>query len=335
MPKIISDLPEHVLQRVRQLVDDSRYTSIDSFVRVAVENQLALESDDAVASVQARPATTPSAPANDFGFPFDRAFQFLQPASFDDLNVPGVENERDLWLWGQVNRILPLKFALRMLARHQPPDCNAIEYSEFIRSLVQEARQFGELLERQDKRLNKERGEGLAAAFPTGEDPQKAADRFGNLFVGSPRADGKQSGALPLLKFVRLLQEGDSISIGLTRAGVGLAELQNPAMDVGDYSQPLNTKEVEYYLGHILREVPGEVQAIKLILSAILSGKIRREAINEAISNVYPRWTPAMVNTQRTGAMSRMYELGLFSKEKIGVTVRYTLTPRGQEFLGR
>ena len=234
-----------------------------------------------------------------------------------------------------MNRILPLKFAVRMLARHQPPDSNAIDYWEFAHTLAGEAREFGALLEHQDLSQEKERGEGLAVAFPTGKDAQKAAERYRNLFVGSYRSDGKQLGALPLLKLVTLRREGDSLSIGLTRAGVKFAELDNPSLESSDFNTPLGEKEVNFYLGHILQDVPGEVQAFKLILSALSSGKTRREEVNEAISNIYPKWTPPMVNTQRTGAMSRMFELGLFAKEKVGVTVRYTLTSMGMEFLGR
>jgi len=338
MPKIISDVPEYVLQRIYKLVDKARYANIDSFVRVAVENQLTLEDEDG----QLSPGTPNSGHVSlntknvkDFHFPLDRVFQVLEPASFDDLNVSAVENERDLWLWGQVNRILPLKFAVRILARHQPPDSNAIDYWQFIRELMPEAREMGALLELKDISLEKERGEGLAVAFPTGKDAHKAEERYRNLFIGSYRSDGKQLGALPFLKLVTLLREGDSLSIGLTKAGLKFAELDSPPIDTADFSRPLGDKEVDFYLTHILQNVSGEVQAYKLILSSMSSGKTRREEVNEVISTVYPKWTPAMVNTQRTGAMSRMYELGLFAKKKVGVTVLYTLAARGAEFLGR
>lgn len=336
MPKVISDVPELVLSRIYELVDKAQYSSVDSFVRISIENQLALEGGNSQPPLPgAGRLAASSGKLKSYSFPYDRTLQVLEPASFDDLNVADVENERDLWLWGQVNRILPLKFALRLLARYQLPDCNAINYTQFIRDLMPEAREMGAQLELQDRSLGKERGEGLSVAFPTGRDVQKAEERYRNLFIGSCRGDGKQLGALPMLKFVTLLREGDSISIGLTKAGLKFAELDNPPIDSANFDKSLGEKEINFFLAHILQNVPGEVQAYKLILSSMSSGKTRREEINETISSMYPSWTQPMVNTQRTGAMSRMFELGLFEKRKIGVTVLYTLAERGSEFLER
>lgn len=333
MPKIISDIPEYLITGVRDLVEQARYSSIESFVRVAVENQLSLEKAD---SKGATPDSTmtPSL-LQQCSFPKSKAVQVVQPASFEELNTSGAESERDLWLWGQVNRILPLKFCLRFIAQKIPADANVIEYWSLSKQLCKEAREVGGLLEQKDEQLAKQRGEGLSAAFPTGSDVDKASERFRNLFLGSLRSDGKPAGALPQLKLIALIKDGDAISVGLTRAGLQFAEIESPIFDKGEFDTALSEEEAAFYLGHVLANVPGEVQAFKIILSAISTGKVRREDLNAVIGNLYKKWTAPLVNTQRTGAMSRMFELGLISKVKSGVTVQYGLTARGEDFLAR
>lgn len=333
MPKIISDVPEYLVAGVQELVQQAKYSSIDSFVRLAIENQLALEK--AEPKREAPSVAMPYSPTPRYSLPKGKVVQVVQPPSFEDLNISGVESERDLWLWGQVNRILPLKFCLRVLAQNLPTDANVIEYWGLSKQLCLEAREIGTALGRKDRELAKSRGEGLAAAFPTGEDADKANERFRNLFLGALRSDGKPSGALPQLKFISLVKDGDAIGVGLTRSGLQFAELESPVLDRGDFSSALSDEEAAYYLGHILGAVPGEVQAFKIILSAISTGKTRREDLNAAIANLYKDWSEPLVNTQRTGAMSRMFELGLISKVKTGVAVNYGLTARGEEFLAR
>lgn len=333
MPKIISDVPEYLVVGIQQLVQEERYSSIDSFVRLAIENQLALEKVDSTRGKLSAPVPASASPR--YSFSTGKIVQVVQPPTFEDLNISGAESERDLWLWGQVNRVLPLKFCLRALVRSLPADANVIEYWNLSRHLCAEAREFGSMLGQKDRQLAKTRGEGLSAAFPTGSDVDKASERFRNLFLGALRSDGKPSGALPQLKFIALVKDGDAIGVGITRAGLQFAEIESPVLDRGDFASALSEEEATYYLGHILATVPGEVQAFKMILSAISTGKTRREDLNAAIANLYRKWSEPLVNTQRTGAMSRMFELGLISKVKSGVTVQYGMTARGEEFLAR
>ena len=59
------------------------------------------------------------------------------------------------------------------------------------------------------------------------------------------------------------------------------------------------------------------------------------ELLNEEIGNIVKDsdWSPGLVSTQRSGAISRMYELDLIDKERSGLEVRYILTERGNGFI--
>lgn len=333
MVRIISNVPEYALDTIRQLIEKGQYSSMDSFVRTAVENQIALELPEGVEPVSEGAAAVEVVnPAASLEFPTGKKISVVTPSSFDVLNLPLVDEESDFWIWGQVNRILPIKFILRFLAIHLPSDGNMIELSRFKELIRPAGRSIAERMMEVDRKFERVRGEGLAAAFPGGTDAEKAHSRFENLFIGFLRGDGKVSGAAPQLRFCALSRDVDHDYIGITKEGVEFAALANPVLDQQE-AKPLSKEEVDFYLAHISKHVPGELRAFKLILSAISTSTNIREGINDAIFSKYPNWSPAMINTQRTGAMSRMNELGLISKVKRGVSVRYSLSERGGQFL--
>ena len=65
----------------------------------------------------------------------------------------------------------------------------------------------------------------------------------------------------------------------------------------------------------------------------ISKGTNKREAINDALLKKYPELGAVIVNTQRAGLMSRMFELGLLGREKTGVHVKYKVTEKGKSLL--
>jgi len=136
------------------------------------------------------------------------------------------------------------------------------------------------------------------------------------------------------LKFGNAEVVGRALSVGLTEAGLEFARISNPVLDDSDLSSSLSEEEIEFYLEHIRARVPGEVYAFELILSLIAEGVNGREELNEQIKKRVPLdWTDAVVNTQRAGAMARMYELGLIEKSREGLRVEYGVSERGIRWL--
>ena len=86
---------------------------------------------------------------------------------------------------------------------------------------------------------------------------------------------------------------------------------------------------------HVKDNVPGEYEAFTTILEIIKNGINKREEINDALSSsIDPSygWGKDVINTQRAGVMSRLYELGLIGKVKKGIYVKYNITEKGNEF---
>ena len=331
--KIIADLPEKLISQVRDLIYRGRYSSISSFLLTATENQLALETtskDDSYTSQVISDKDNNTSNLRQFPHPTDDINVLKTPPQKD------YENIWDLWLWGQINRVLPIKFATRYLAIITSSKGELPELREFGERVSQSARNFGNQLIIQDKRLDIPRDKKLSTGFPTGDNSEKSQDRYMSQFVGYRKSDGEKTGALFDLKFANLLEtDNERIKIGLTSEGKSFSELNNPVIDNKNYSSSLSKQEIHYYLNHIKRNIPGEVSLLKLILTYISRGIVKRDDMNNTLKKFVEgsNWSEGLVSTQRSGAISRMYELGLIAKEKIGLEVRYQITSTGINFL--
>jgi hypothetical protein len=235
-----------------------------------------------------------------------------------------------------MNKLLPLKVAVRLLASQASESNGVVPFEAFRIEAAMKARAVGSRLRRNDARAKRRWDERLSSGFPIGEDEGSSLNRYAGQFVGHRRKrDGEVSGGLFDMRFGNIEVIGGESYLGLTGAGLDFARLANPVLDLSDFSCPLGEEEVDFYLQHIRARVPGEVFAFELILNLIVQGVDGREGLNRSIADAgHLDWPESVVNTQRAGAMARMYDLGLLDKARDGVAVKYHATPRGLEFLG-
>lgn len=333
--RIIIELPEYLIREVRKLIDEGRYSDISSFVVASVENQVTLEKSDIepgtllVEQVQGRTGKGRRSPIPDISTARSD-YSGVQPVGYPKWE--GRREER--WLWGQINKVLPIKFVVRLLANEVSGTGEWPSLDKFAKSAAAAARSFGLDLERIDEREDHAWGERLSTAFPTTGKVERTLSRFESQFVGYVRGDGQMSGALFELKFANVMKRDESVRIGLTPAGLEFAQLTNPVLDGRDYSRPLSGDEMDFYLDHVSRRVPWEASAFRLILNIIGGGITGREEVNREISKrLAVKWSVAQVNTERAGTMARMFQLGMLDRERHGIKVEYKVTERGKKWL--
>jgi len=95
-------------------------------------------------------------------------------------------------------------------------------------------------------------------------------------------------------------------------------------------------EEVAFYIDHISKNVIGEYCAIKWLLEKLFKGITDREKIHQELKKDYGaiwKTSDAVINTQRTGLISRVFELGLLAKERQGTEVKYVITEKGKLFI--
>jgi Arc/MetJ-type ribon-helix-helix transcriptional regulator len=334
--RIIVDLPEYLILQVRELVREGRYGDISSFLATSIENQLMLDKTDIesgtvlVQEPQSwRTSRRPSIPS-DMGYA--RAdYSRAQAIQVHDWRGRG---EGD-WLWGQVNKMLPIKFAVRLLANEITKSEHMPVLEEFADRAAATARVFGLSLKAVDEREGHRPGAKLSTGFPVSDKIDRAQQRFKSQFVGQLAGNGRKSGALPELNLGNIIERNGHAVIGLTRWGLEFAALPNPLLDEGQYQLSLSDQEIDFYLDHIRRRVPWEASAFALILSIVTDGIGDREQVNRAIRDrLAANWSRAETNTQRAGAMSRMFDLRLLSSARRGRRVEYRATERGEWWMG-
>jgi hypothetical protein len=319
-----------------------KYRSLQDFIGTAVRNQLYLESQEepqSIPEIQKRSVTDSQNPA----VSVTSAIQLMQLASAltnpSDVKTIAVSSlQRDQYLWGQYNRILPTKIVTRVMANLAKNNSTDTVLLEDLQEKASEiARNVGRDIERADERIGRKRGEIISAGFPIGKGPgaDKAKLRFKNQFVGY-LSGGKAEGASPTLKFIDFLgNTKNSTRVGITDFGLKFASLSNPVIDRQDYSTPFSSEEVTFLLDHIVSQLPEEAELIQLILSNVKKGIASPEGLNERVRSSHPEWKRSQPSTMRAGVVSRITELGLLDREKDGVKVTYRLTELGEKYLAR
>jgi hypothetical protein len=346
--KYLIDISQRQAQKIQKYLDEGQYMSISQFIITAIENQFNLEEDvlpiDLVGKDELQKAhhsvsnpvhLTTALEAYKIT-DMQNFYAAISPPKFDQivLSSQGLP-EKDVWIWGQVNKIFPVKIGLRILQKNLHKK-QSIELNEFLETAAGEAAQIGNIIREYETRNNKERNEKISAALPQLSD-EKSQSRYKFQFLAYQRKDGLLDGAMAILRFCNLEKKNGKTYIGLTEWGANFSNEINPVLDNGDLDNSLSTQEIEYYLNHISRNVIGESLALKWLLDKINKGINDRTLINHQLSKDYGAiWgdvTDAVINTQRSGLTARAFELGLIEKEKNGIYVTYTITEAGLKYL--
>lgn len=244
------------------------------------------------------------------------------------------------WLFGQFNKILPAKAACRALANlslEQGPEISLTRASE----IAQAAAHLGDELRRHDEAMGFSRDDRFATAFPEpGPNGDKSRQRFASQFVGYADQDGNVSGLPSGLKLIAAIPGAEEPSIGLTNAGWRFARLGNPALDALKErpTNRLSQEEAQFLIEHIIEHVPRERAAYCALLRAISNGhqtpsELDELAIDLASPGASERLSESFFSTQRSGAVSRMVDMGLVVRTRKGPRVIYDLTPTSMSFL--
>lgn len=273
------------------------------------------------------------------------------PDGLDSLSVPKLDIQKDesnanetftldLWLFGQYNKLLPAKANCRAILRITAKNEYGAPLEEATQCISEAGALLGDYLADFDRRHQIGREDALATAFPrSGPNAEKGRYRYANQFVGSVNSHGKLSGLLYEYRLAGLVT-GDGMRLLLTEQGMNFAKLSNPILDgwQTDLIQKFTPEEVAFLLDHIRAFVPKEEFAFRTLLKAIDGGADTPEKLNEALYTLAPNdsnrsLSPSFLASQRSGALSRMSDLGLITRERKGVRVSYIVSQQGQSFI--
>ena len=343
--KYIVDISPKQAQTIQTLLDKGTYGSLSQFISASIENQLALEENETSELIPYRMEKAiqqPSVTKVDSRTGGFEKYQLVNIPEFNSvIDPPGFDNlvfssqnipERQAWIWGQVNKIFPVKLGLRVL--HQLlATKEGVELKEFLETAAKEALVIGEKIRTYEKEAGKMRDEKISAALPSTD--EKSQTRYKFQFMVYPRKDALLDGAMALMRFCNVYADRKKQMIGITEAGLKFSSINNPVLDNNNFDKSLSEEESLFYINHAKENMKGEYEAMKWMLLQISIGKNERGLLNNEIEKKFGKtWnaTATVINTQRAGLTARMFELGLIEKEKDGIYVKYGVSENGEKF---
>ncbi|MDN5867802.1 MAG: hypothetical protein L0H55_10445 [Candidatus Nitrosocosmicus sp.] len=234
---------------------------------------------------------------------------------------------------GLINRLLPSKIVLRMLAL-QLANKNSqwIDYKEFCEFVVTKSIQLRLQIERQERKLDVTRGESLKVGLPLKD--TKSQQRFINFYIGKVKSDGSFDGILGDLELGVIKKHYHdgiySTIIGITKDGLGLAKLHSPVLDDvlrngKRLSTPLSNEETLFLLQQIKRVRPGEFEFLNLVFKLIENGSDNPTALNRNIQDYFisNNFSTASLKSILVGCIGRLVEMKIIKIRKNGVYTNY------------
>ncbi len=339
--RYVVDVSPEVAEEMNKQVRSGRYRSLQDFILAALQNQVYIETSEAIegdseSSASSGLVTTLSPLATTLSAKTAAAQLLLRPEASDVKAVPLRDLPRPSYLWGQYNRLFPVKIVIRVAANLSRQNGSGyVPLGELQEKSAEIAREMGRLILRKDRLLGRKRGTIISAALPIGRDQDKAKIRFKNQFVGF-LSKSRVEGAAPTLKFLDIIRNDKNVvQAGVTDLGLRFATLSNPIIDRDDYSTAFSPEEVDFLLDHIALEVPGEAKLVRLVLGGVKRGVATPEELNDLVRSYNSDWNESEAIAMRSGVVSRVAELGLLERRKDGVKVTYLLNELGDKYLER
>ncbi len=243
----------------------------------------------------------------------------------------------DRWLFGQYNKLLPLKANCRALVRLAVGKKEGIALDISTNQIAQAASILGDYLVNHDNRHNIGRDDALATAFPR-SNAEKSYSRYANQFVGYVNTQNILSGLMSDYRLVGLVH-GKGSSLLPTEQAIHFARLPNPVLDnlQTHPKEKFSSEEVKFLIKHITLFVPVENFAFLTLINAICNGANSPKKLEEALNSIVPSdptrsLSPSFLTSQRSGAISRMVDIGLVSRLRLGSRVSYEVTELGHDF---
>ena len=341
-------------RKIKELVEKGAYESIENFLEIAVLNQIQLESRGVPNIIEGKrqvileefsPEPKSRQPKQQIALQINPQFLGIPKSTTVPIlpSVPLTEEIKHSPLWGQINRLVPAKFVLRLLINQITlSGSEKTDLKSFSAYVAENATLARTYIEKRDK-AHRIRGEELYVALPK-KNP-KSQQRFINFYVGKLPSGRWTDGVLTGLSLARIDQvEDGTIMMGLTEAGREFACLLSPLIDdlLIDGKQienPFSVEEVEFLLNHLKSSRPGEFEYLISVLKFVREGATTPLGLHQKISRflqdryIGGKVSEKVVNTMQVGAIGRLVEMRLLGIKKDGQKSKYLITSDGEALL--
>jgi hypothetical protein len=235
-------------------------------------------------------------------------------------------------VWGQVNRLLPLKAACRWIAAAASSTGRWPEMAFAIERLAPDAGILGSALEKADSQNARKREEMMGTGLPRKGNLQ-SSDRFLSQFVGRMTRTGRTYPGV-ISQYGLATVSADSLQ--LTKWGFDFACIENQILDgnLRIATRTLSEDERAFLVRQVWERVQTEKQDFMSVLRRISGGDARPELLMSGTRSDFPaKWTDVALRTHIYGIVARLGELGLVTKTWDGRSVEYKIADSARKLL--
>jgi hypothetical protein len=332
---ITVELSPELYTLIQDLINRKQYLSVENFVEISLQNQITLEKSRQIATKPIPIAAKESDVFQSLGGTIKELDEVMEVSSnvLTSDPIPIDEERKQIPIWGLINRFLPLKIVLRMLALQlESKNAQWINYKEFCEFVVAKSIQIRLQLERQERKLDVTRGESLKVGLPLKDN--KSQQRFINFYIGKLKSDGSLDGILGDLELGvirKQYQDGIYIPIiGITKSGLDFAKLYSPVLDDAlrngkKISIPLSNEEILLLLQQIKNVRPGEFKFLNHVFRLIENGSDNPKTLNRDIQGYFNdnKFSTVYLNTLLVGSIGRLVEMKIIKIRKNGLYTNY------------
>lgn len=258
--KIVVNLDPATYERIKSLVNDGEYESVEQFLRVGADNQLAIEAGEDASdepSSADEPSESTSAPVTDMPESVT-TYEWADSVPADvPTRDPYPADRGTTLLFSQYYRFLPLKFVLRELAIETADADGPVGLDRFRDHVADAVIPLRDALVDWEAAEDVSKQNRLSTGFPNrgSSDPQRTMRRYLHHYVGRYKPEKEEpSGFGHDLGFVSIRSDANGDPrICLTEAGMQFTRLSNPVLSQGPGAdvESLTDDERAFLVTHI------------------------------------------------------------------------------------
>jgi hypothetical protein len=311
--RLFAELEPASYEEIQELVQAGRYDSVEQFLRVAAQNQLAIERSQGDADQPKQSTKTER-----FG---GRHWNYSPPQEIP-TGPPFGDHRDGILLFSQYYRFFPLKCALYKLAELTAEADGAVPLKDARNYVAEEVWPIREAIIEWEDRNDIKKQNQKSTGLPKNKD--QSAKRYLDHYVGKVKTQkGQPAGFGHDLGYVSFQEDNMDWEIQLTLTGARFVQIENPLLENGPDSPTLNEEEQAFVITTIRNELDEEYRFMKYVYNVLKEGE-------ESYTNHLDKFRNFMEDTSAAsddpsdnsvrsnvgGAISRMVELGILERGK-------------------
>lgn len=310
--RLFAELDPASYEEIQDLVSNDKYDSVEQFLRVAAQNQLAIERSDDDQNQEEVSTKTSSGGRN---------WHYMTPTDIS-TGPPFGEHRDGILLFSQYYRFFPLKCALYHLGKLTVDAGGPVSLNQarqYISEKVWPIRK--EIAEWEDRNEIKKQNR-KSTGLPKNKD--QSMKRYLHHYVGKIKTQkGEPAGFGHDMGYVSFHHDKleNEWSVQLTPTGARFIQIENPLLAQGPEAPTLGEKEQTFVVTTIRGDLGEEYRFMKFVYNVLEEGEGSYSNQLDQFRNFLEESTAAgddlsdnSVRSTVGGAISRMVELGILER---------------------